>query len=257
MPDSLPHSILIVDDDAVSREVMAMTLEMQGYAVASAADGAGALSALRLAAAAGPGGFPDLILMDAQMPGLSGVELMAALRAAGARRVVAISASDPGERVREAADGFLLKPVGPEAVAALFPAVPEAGWGSRTDLAASAEGAGVDRGRDAGVDPAVLAKFRAMMPASSVREIYAATAADMRSRLGALEAAMAAEQGTEVARIAHSIKGSCAMVGMIVARDAAARLETGDRPGTWKAEVAQLHIALEALEVMLASDFSA
>ncbi|HTJ30880.1 MAG TPA: response regulator, partial [Acidobacteriaceae bacterium] len=208
MPET--PSILIIDDDAVSREVMAMTLEMHGYAVAAAPDGESALAAVRPESTGEAKELPevplpDLILMDTQMPGLSGLELIAALRAAGVGRIVAISASEPGEAIRNAADGFLLKPVQPEAVAALLNA-------SVAVVAASAEPIPVSAGAsmtaaDYAVDPQILAKFRAMMPAAAVREIYAATALDMKARLKTLEAAMRTEDLAEVSRIAHSIKG--------------------------------------------------
>jgi len=246
MPGS--HSILIIDDDAISREVMAMTLEMHGYAVTAATDGERALATLQIDEAAS---FPDLVLMDTQMPGLSGLELINALRSAGAKRIVAISGSEPGEAIRDAADGFLLKPVQSDAISALF----------STPLAVMASPdqnpADTNISASPAVDPETLAKFRAMMPVSAVREIYAATAADMAVRLKTLEAAAHASDRAEVARIAHSIKGSCAMVGMTAGREAAARLETSDLSGTWGADIMQLHIALEALEVMLADDFSA
>lgn len=263
MADPRPHSILIVDDDSVSREVMAMTLEMHGYAVSSAEDGDAAVVVLNEAKQAQHASFsdpilPDLVLMDTQMPGLSGVELIAALRAAGAERVVAISASEPGEAIRGAADGFLLKPVGPDAVAALFSAavVLSASAEIRDELTEDLDPQ-ANFEASPQIDLKIVAKFRAMMPASSVREIYEATATDMRMRLDALENAVEAGDVREVSRIAHSIKGACAMVGMIAGRNAAATLETSDLPGTWAEEVMQLHIALEALKVMLASDFPA
>jgi len=110
---------------------------------------------------------------------------------------------------------------------------------------------------DSLVDPLVLGKLKAMMPASAVREIYVAVASDLTKRLVTLQAAMDAHDGTEVARIAHAIKGGCAMVGLIGAREAASRLETSNLPETWPAELAHLHSALKGLEVMLGDNFPA
>ena len=67
--------VLLIDDDLVSREVMATVLTMSGYTVHTAADGDASLSLL----AAGEC-MPDVILMDAQMPGVSGTERIAQLR---------------------------------------------------------------------------------------------------------------------------------------------------------------------------------
>ncbi len=92
---ALPR-LLLIDDDPISREVLSMLLEMHGFPVESAEDGAEALSKLH-----GPD-TPEAILMDTQMPGLSGLELIAALRKATAARIIAISGSDPGDAIREA-----------------------------------------------------------------------------------------------------------------------------------------------------------
>ena len=68
-------TILLIDDDMVSREVMATVLTMSGYTVHTAEDGTTALDMLARTVC-----MPALILMDAQMPGLSGVGLIASLR---------------------------------------------------------------------------------------------------------------------------------------------------------------------------------
>jgi CheY-like chemotaxis protein len=251
-------SILLIDDDAISREVMQMTLEMQGFAVQTAEDGAAALALLGSQTAP-----PEVILMDTQMPGLSGVELVRALRGAAQARIVAISASEPGEAIRRAADGFLLKPIQMEALIVLLDAAEEDRSAKELNLAPP-ETAGAGADANAGlVDAVVLGKLRAMMPASAVREIYAATASDLKMRLVSLQAAMEASNTTEaartaeVARIAHAIKGGCAMVGLTGARDAAARLEISNLPVSWPEELTQMHFALQGLEGMLGDDFPA
>ena len=244
-PSSPLPSLLLIDDDAISREVLQMTLEMHGFAVETAEDGAEALALL-----AGENAQPDLILMDTQMPGLSGLALIEALRGCSKARIVAISGSDPRETIRQAADGFLLKPIQPEDLLA---------WIDRTEPGAIAQSiARVQAEQQSGadiVDPIVLGKLKAMMPASAVREIYAAVASDLSTRLVTLQAAMNATDSGEVARIAHAIKGGCAMVGLIGAREAASRLETSNLPVTWPAELAHLHSALKGLEVMLGGNF--
>jgi len=57
--------VLLIDDDLVSREVMATVLAMSGYTVHTAAGGEESLELL-----AGGECVPSAILMDAQMPGL-------------------------------------------------------------------------------------------------------------------------------------------------------------------------------------------
>lgn len=258
-PSSSPlPTILLIDDDAISREVLQMTLEMHGFAVETAEDGATALARL-----AEKDVQPELILMDTQMPGLSGLALIQALRGSSMARIVAISGSDPGGAIRQAADGFLLKPIEPGAVLDwINQAEPDRTGPDRTGPDQTEPGAlaQVQAGQESGaniVDPIVLGKLKAMMPASAVREIYAAVASDLTTRLATLQTAMNANDSDEVARIAHAIKGGCAMVGLSSAREAASRLETSNLPETWPAELAHLHSALKGLEVMLGDNFPA
>lgn len=252
-PATLPP-LLLIDDDAISREVMQMTLEIQGFHVETAEDGAEAIRHLKQFATSAeptlPECFlPELILMDTQMPGLSGVALIQALRGLSTARIVAISGSDPGDAIRQAADGFLFKPIEVEDLLGLLRDEPPAP--AKTPAAVSpAPSAAL-------LDSAVLGKLKAMMPASAVREIYVAVAADLKMRLETLLSAMEANNSAEVARIAHAIKGGCAMVGLTSAREAASRLETSNAPVTWPAEVTQLRIALTGLEGMLGDDFPA
>ena len=230
--------LLLIDDDAISREVLSMMLEMHGYPVACAEDGAEALSALDRES-------PQVILMDTQMPGLSGLELILALRAKTPAKIVAISGSEVGAAIREAADGFLLKPIQPEDLDALLAA----------DSPMSAAFDPVQSEPARVIDAQVLGKLQAIMPAAAVREIYVAVAADLKSRLITLAAAMDAGDAAEVGRIAHTTKGGCSMVGLTAASQAAARLESSNLNGTWANELAQLQSALSALEGILAHEF--
>ena len=58
--------------------------------------------------------------MDAQMPGLSGTELIAELRARTGARIFVVSGSNPPPEVNAAADGFLLKPFDAETLSKLL-----------------------------------------------------------------------------------------------------------------------------------------
>jgi CheY-like chemotaxis protein len=66
-----PLAVLIVEDDDDNREVMGEVLSDEGYSVSYARDGAEALSQLRCAR-------PDIILLDLNMPIMSGLEFRAA-----------------------------------------------------------------------------------------------------------------------------------------------------------------------------------
>ena len=72
----MPHrklrapSVLIIADDSGSREALAELLAREGYEVATAYDGAGALGYLRTH-------HPQVILLDLMMPGIDGWDFRA------------------------------------------------------------------------------------------------------------------------------------------------------------------------------------
>jgi CheY-like chemotaxis protein len=65
-PAPQPKRVLIVEDNEVTRDVMALILESEGYQVSTAADGRRALEWLR------GGQRPCLILLDLMMPVMDG-----------------------------------------------------------------------------------------------------------------------------------------------------------------------------------------
>jgi CheY-like chemotaxis protein len=236
--------VLLIDDDMVSREVLATVLTMSGYTIHTAVDGEAALKLLESKECA-----PEVILMDTQMPGLSGLALLKKLRASTKAVVFAISGSEAPDEVVAAADGFLLKPFGSEA---LRKALEERGTPARQAAAEAAkEEAPV-------VAPEVLARLREMMPEASVREIYFAVVADLGRRTEALEAAIAKRDSGEIRRIGHAIKGGCAMAGAAQAAKLGAQLEAGsDQLDNIPVLVRDLHSATRDLQRMLKVEFPA
>ena len=63
------YHLLVVDDDPAIRKMLTLLLESAGYAVQTATDGSDALSVIEA-------GQPDLLLVDLQMPGMGGLELL-------------------------------------------------------------------------------------------------------------------------------------------------------------------------------------
>jgi two-component system chemotaxis response regulator CheY len=68
------HSCLVVDDSRVVRKVARRILEGHGFAVREAEDGQQALDACDMA-------MPDCVLLDWNMPVMTGIEFLKALRA--------------------------------------------------------------------------------------------------------------------------------------------------------------------------------
>ncbi|MBK9304914.1 MAG: response regulator [bacterium] len=74
MPDTLGPRILVVDDNRQLRRLFALYLESEGFAIGEADDGKTALEYCNRERC-------DLVLLDLRMPGLSGHEVPARLRA--------------------------------------------------------------------------------------------------------------------------------------------------------------------------------
>jgi len=103
--------ILIVEDNEKNLKLVRDVLEVKGYATLEAGT---AEDGLKIARAR----LPDLILMDIQLPGMSGIEALKALRAEPATAgipVIAITASvmqqDRQQIMSAGFDGFIEKPI--------------------------------------------------------------------------------------------------------------------------------------------------
>lgn len=106
----MPLTILVADDDAPTLEMLAMFLETGGRTVLTASTGS---EAWHLALKH----VPDVIVLDARMPGLSGAEVAQRVRDEPALRgcsLIALSGLD--ERDGEGShlfDRYFTKPVSP------------------------------------------------------------------------------------------------------------------------------------------------
>jgi two-component system response regulator MprA len=102
--------ILVVDDERAVRESLRRALELEGYDVQLAEDGAQAIERL------GAGnGQPDAVVLDVLMPGIDGIDVCRHLRRTGnTTPVLMLTARDGvGDRVAgldAGADDYLVKP---------------------------------------------------------------------------------------------------------------------------------------------------
>ncbi len=233
--------ILLIDDDMISREVIATLLTLHGYTVHSANDGAEAIAKIDRGDL-----VPQVILVDAQLPGFSGVELIQSLRTRCKASIFVISGSQCAPDLVAAADGFLMKPFGADVLTKLIEGrIP-------LDAPSSADSSEPVLSRE------TLARFRELMPESMVREVYVAVASDLRQRSEALKEAIAAGNATAVRRIGHAIKGGCGMAGAQQAARLGAMLESeSDQLDNSPAVLQDLYAATQSLERMLEVEFPA
>ncbi|WP_333671429.1 response regulator [Elioraea tepidiphila] len=114
--------VLVAEDNSVSRTLLQRLLERAGWRVTTAEDGA------RTVHAAEHDGPFDVVLMDVQMPVMDGIAATRAIRAlggaAGLVPIVAVTAfalpSDRDRCLSAGMDGFLTKPVDPDALFAVL-----------------------------------------------------------------------------------------------------------------------------------------
>ena len=103
--------ILIIEDSPAIRLLLIRRLEMAGHEVVEAEGGREALDLLASATLAGK---PDLILLDAMMPNMSGSDVLASIRETDPRiPVLAVSALSGLSTAEEwqSADGHMEQPI--------------------------------------------------------------------------------------------------------------------------------------------------
>jgi DNA-binding response OmpR family regulator len=107
----MAHTILIVDDDPDSLDIVRTFLASKGYDVHTASDGKAGLAKLEEVR-------PALVLLDVMMPGMDGWEVARLIKNHpdfGDTRVVMLTArsgfSDKQEGLRAGADDYIVKPI--------------------------------------------------------------------------------------------------------------------------------------------------
>jgi signal transduction histidine kinase/CheY-like chemotaxis protein len=279
--------LLLVEDNAVNRQIAVELLRHVGLHVDTAEDGVRALD--RLAAA--PPDRYDLVLMDLQMPHLDGHDAAIAIRADprfGALPIVALTAhTQPAVRERCVAQGmqdFVTKPIAPDelyrvvarwlspelraaAVAAPYQADaagpvrtvaspgPSAAPGVASTVRAHATLNDI-AARLPGFD--VVAAVQALGGSLSLyRQVLQRFAYDQAAAADHLQRARAERRHVDGLRLSHTLKGLAGTVGATRLRDVVAAYEQAlrammsDRAEDWPDESAlgrELRAVLDAIE---------
>jgi CheY-like chemotaxis protein len=208
--DATTASVLLVDDDTIALELLSLLLGAAGVDVLRAQGGQEALDLLQSLSR-----LPDVVLVDHQMPGISGTDLARYIRALPEPhpRIIAMSASPLPESDLALFDDFLTKPVDPDLLRAAL-----AGRAARHPALPAA------------LDSSIVAKLQNIMPPSAIRELYTVYVVDTRQRIAELEQYSAAGDEDGLRRCAHQIKGAAAMAGVPGIASIAAGLEEGQIP---------------------------
>ena len=101
-------SILLVEDEENLHEALKLNLELEGYEITSAFDGAGALKAVQSE-------YFDLIILDVMLPGLDGIGVTETIRVQNNDVPILIlsaknASADRVLGLRKGADDYLTKP---------------------------------------------------------------------------------------------------------------------------------------------------
>ena len=109
----MPATILVVDDDPVILQLLQVNFEMEGFIVITAADGREGVERTKA-------DRPDIVVSDVMMPRMSGIELVAELKADPATAGIPVllltakaQQADIGAGIDAGADDYVTKPFEP------------------------------------------------------------------------------------------------------------------------------------------------
>lgn len=215
--------VLVAEDHAVNARLMSLYLDQLGHDCDHVENGEQAVDAVL-------GGAYDVVLMDAQMPVMGGVDATAAIRALpGPQPVVmavtaSVLASDRAAFLEAGADLFLTKPVrlavleqalSPYVTAGTTSVAATPVAAAATDEVSPLDAETVDELRDLGDD--------------GFRHLYVQYVTSLESTVAALLAAAEgpgpADDEASMHRLAHRLKGSSAALGALRLAELCQRLE--------------------------------
>ncbi|HEY7449594.1 MAG TPA: response regulator [Vicinamibacterales bacterium] len=214
--------VLVAEDNAVNRQLVTTLLKKRGHRVTAVEDGRAAVSALESA----DGRKFDVVVMDLQMPTMSGFEAVQAIRTRehhlGTHMpVIALTAhamQGDRERCLEAGfDGYLTKPI---EVDRLVTTVERFADGGKAVASTPSN------------HPATEAIFNERAALSHMggdrrllKEIVGLFRSDYPASLRTIEQAVGRQDGEALRSAAHKLKGSIATLGAVAGCRAAAELE--------------------------------
>ena len=200
------RSVLVVDDDADWRSLVADTLADEGFVVATASDGRAAGDCVRRVQ-------PEVVVTDVEMPFMDGHELLARLRCLDRGLPVIVMSADDARDASRFTDAFRFIPK-PATIDAVTVAVKEALQRRRRtrlrDLWTTARAAaGAARGRGYAIVVRTIDRCRRSTKAPPVRRVRPDTRRQARGR-GRFAVLAGVGVATAAAFVIAAIRGAAA-----------------------------------------------
>lgn len=241
--DPLAHleagCVLLVEDDETNRFIVGRMVEAEGYKVVSAQDG---YEGLRKAQ---EGKF-DLILMDISMPGMDGVEATMHIRKTVGPSQNAAIFGLTAHALPEEIDGFLaagmqgclIKPLRTTMLRDILGRLDDFKQGQGEDIPL--------------IDGDILLELYAVMERSAFVELLVQVVDEIEGARAQVSQYVSNNSYEQLARCAHKVAGSAAVVGASELQQAAAALETATKV-TGRATVVERFSAFDAKAVETAT----
>jgi len=230
--------ILVADDDAGSRELLTELLRHSGHSVTAVTNGHEALAALAKE------NF-EIVLMDEEMPGMNGLEATRAIlegTAPGQKRPVIVGISgnstteDEQRCLAAGMDAFFAKPV---RAAELFSLL--------AVLARRHQPSGPEKADSVTTEPPPESLSETLRRATGgnekiARSLVKTFLADTPKKLSLLRRAVSRKDAGTLATVAHSLKGSLALVGAHKAAGTARNLQAMGRLASLNSAPAEFRV---------------
>jgi CheY-like chemotaxis protein/HPt (histidine-containing phosphotransfer) domain-containing protein len=230
--------ILVADDDAGSRELLTELLRHSGHSATAVTNGHEVLAALS------KDNF-EVVLMDEEMPGMNGLEATRAIleaTAPGQKRPIIVGISgnstteDEQRCLAAGMDAFFAKPV---RAAELFSLL--------AVLARRHQPSGPERADSATADPPPESLSETLRRATGgndkiARSLVKTFLADTPKKLSLLRRAVSKKDAATLATVAHSLKGSLALVGAHKAAGTARNLQAMGRLASLNSAAAEFRV---------------
>ncbi|MEO9595789.1 hybrid sensor histidine kinase/response regulator [Rhodopirellula bahusiensis] len=257
-----PRELLLVEDGVINRTVAETMLRSRGHHVTSVSNARDAIEQLRLH-------WFDLVLMDVQMPEIDGLTATQIIRndlpsPACEVPVVALTAHAMKEDRQRCLDAgmndCLTKPYPPELLFETIESFEAHGSNDQDDLVCSprqtieTRSTGVNHASSLPLDRKIILHNVGGDP--QVLAMLAQTIADeLPPQLEQLRQAIETGKSDQIARAAHTLKGTASAIGATRAREIADRMETISSGETSKEEMS-LFIANEMKALVSAFDLA-